>query len=258
MQFLLALFLHLLADFSQRRLQTLARTAAVKFRELAKPDRSFPSRFSILISHARGIVQQNIARGVRFPAAQKLFHELLHVARRNAPSLGRKQHLLLSRLRHLRPKLPVQQIGMRFHSNPSLGHLVFARAQHLAQRFHFMAHLVEQLAHSIHAHFAALESVEREANRQIFGKFDERGAVELGFRRAGHHSGERLAQGDLRVLRQMREFFLPSVRVQILSFARALRCFSKLRKQPQQTVHFRFAERRWLARDDSGSTRDAC
>jgi hypothetical protein len=188
-------------------------------------------------------VQQNIARSIGFAAAQQLFDEALHVARRNAPRFGGEQHLLLARLGNLRPELAVEQIGVGFDGDPGLGHFIFARAQHFAQRVHFMAHLFEQLAHSIDANFAALEAIEREANRQVFGKFDERGAVELRFRRCRHHSGERLAQSHLCVLRQMRQLLLPGGRVEILRFARALRGLAELREQTQKAMHLSFANR---------------
>ena len=60
----------LLADLRESVLQTLARSLAIKFRQLAQPDGGLLARLGVLVSHARRIFQQHVSGGIRFAASQ--------------------------------------------------------------------------------------------------------------------------------------------------------------------------------------------
>ena len=53
---------------------------------------------------------------------------------------------------------------------PASRHLVFVRAQNLAEIFDLSIHAVEHLPHRIDLDLAAFESLQRKANRQMFGQ----------------------------------------------------------------------------------------
>jgi hypothetical protein len=99
------------------------------------------------------------------------------------------------------------------------------------------------LPNGIHAHFSALEAIERESNRQILGQPQQHVLVDFCRRRLRCHGSERLPQRYLHVLRQTSELLLPCQ----LIWLTCLRRLSELRQQSQQIVHLRLAKRRKAA-----------
>jgi len=116
-----------------------------------------------------------------------------------------------------------------------------------------VAHAVEHLSHRIHAHFAALEAIEREFDGEVFREAQQRGLVHFRGWGSSCDAGKRLAQRDLRVGRQGRHALLPDVWILLGSF-RVL-CLAELHKQPQQALQigfFKFGNRSLIRNRSSG------
>src|SRR5581483_375643 len=67
------------------------------------------------------------------------------------------------------PELAIENFAMRFHKHPGFGHLVFVRAENLAQIFDFAVHAIEHLADGIDFDFAALEAIDSEFDGEMLG-----------------------------------------------------------------------------------------
>ncbi len=97
----------------------------------------------------------------------------LHVFRRDAPCVGRKQNGLLAALRNRCPKLAVENFAVGLDQHSGVGHLVFVRAENLAEILDFRVHAVEHLPDGIDFDLAAFKTLERKANRQMFGQLHQ-------------------------------------------------------------------------------------
>ena len=83
--------------------------------------------FSISRIQTTEVILQNGSGSFFVPALQQQFDKLSNVARRHAGSFMGEQYAFLSRFGHLGPEHPIQDVGMRFHQDPSLAHLVFLK-----------------------------------------------------------------------------------------------------------------------------------
>ena len=132
----------------------------------------------------------------------------LHVARRDAPRFSRKQHGLLTAFRYRCPELPIENLAVRFDQHPGFGHLVFMRAENLAQVFNLLVHAVEHLPDGVDFHFAALEALQSKADCQVLSKLHDHGLIGLRGRCLGRQAGQRLLQRVLRAARKLGHLLL--------------------------------------------------
>src|SRR5712692_2779285 len=81
-------------------------------------------------------------------------------------------------------------------------------AENLSQILDFLVHTVEHLPHCVDLDFAALEALQREADRQVLGQLHNHGFVRLGVRCLRRQARKGLFQCVLRAARQLSHLLL--------------------------------------------------
>ena len=114
----------------------------------------------------------------------------------------------------------IQDFAVRLEEHSPLGHLVFMRAEDVAQVRDFLVHVVQHLPNGIDFHFSAFEALQRKANRQVLGELHQDGFVRLRVGRSRRQRGERLPQQVLGAARHLRHLLLKA------SWARAQSTFA--------------------------------
>ena len=100
----------------------------IKLGHFGEPYRGLFPCVDVFAVRASGIILKN-ADGFRDVSVLDQFTDVgLHVARRNAPRLARKQHGALPAFRHRRPELLIQNFPVRLDEHPRVAHLVFVCA----------------------------------------------------------------------------------------------------------------------------------
>ena len=177
LQFGLALFGHLRAQFAKGRLKRPAAHAAIQRGELADSDGGLAPRVQSFTADTTGVLQEDPFGGGAVAAVEQFLGELLDVARGNAPRVGRKQDAALAGFWHGGPELPVKNVAVRFDGGSGAGHLVFAHLQELAQGLDLLAHALEQLADGIDANLSTLVAVHCKTNGEILRELQQDGLI---------------------------------------------------------------------------------
>ena len=101
------------------------------------------------------------------------------------------------------PKLAVENFAVGLDHDSRVGHLVFVRAENLAEIFDLRVHAVEHLPHGVDFDFTAFKTFECKANRKMLGQFHQDGFIRLAFGRLRCKPGNRALQSVLRGARQL-------------------------------------------------------
>ena len=184
----------LVAHAANRFHQRAAVSAAVKLRQVRQSDGGRASRLGRLQRDAGRVLDENFVDGLQLAPAKHLLQKSANIARGNAPRFVGGEHFFLVFLRHLLPKLLVQQLGEGLNRQTGMRHGLFVMPENLAQRFYLLIHAVKELLDGVHAEFAAFVAVQRETNGHVLGQAEQHRFVRLLRRRLRRESGEGLLQ----------------------------------------------------------------
>ena len=127
---------------------------------------------------------------------------------------------------------------MRFHQNARLAHLVFLKAQNLAQPFHLPAHMLQHLVDGVHLDVALLIFLQGELDGHVLGRLHQHVAV--GFLVA--NGCRKVCQQPLQVQARVGAGGLNFLLQLIDPGISGLRSFAELRKQANSLHHFFFLQ----------------